>query len=105
MRDTRKLDQLVDVAELRITGNDGRRALVVTVIENTADADIVVRLLFERPDQRFGIGAAADDYGAALHGAIAGPAADFPSDDQAGNQDDGNGADRPDEKPAAREMG
>ncbi len=82
VRDPGEFDQFADGAEFRITGNDRRRAHVVAVIENAADADVIVWLHFERADQAFGGLAAADNHGAPLHHAIARPLPDEPAQDQ-----------------------
>ena len=75
-RDAGELDQLGDGAELGIAGDERRRAAVVAVVEDAADADVVVGLLLDRADQRLGRLAAADDDGAPLDRAVARPALD-----------------------------
>ncbi len=73
--DAAEIHQFGDVAELRIAGHDRRRAAVLAIVEDAADADVVVRLGFDGVDQVFGRFAAADDDGTALEPADADPAA------------------------------
>ncbi len=78
MRNTRKFDQLLYVSEFGVACHDGRRTLVITVIEDAADANVVIRLLFKCADQGFGIGSTADDDSAPLHNTIPCPTTDSP---------------------------
>ena len=95
--DAGELDQFRDIAEFRIAGDDRRRALVVAVVEDAADADVVIGLLFDRADQPFRCLAAADDHRAALHAAVARPAADHPCHDEPHGDDHA----QPDDEPQA----
>ena len=76
MRRAAELDQLGDGAELGIAGDDRRRAFVLAVVEDAADAHVVVRLRLERADQVLRRLAAADDDGAPVEEALAREAAD-----------------------------
>ncbi len=55
----RRTNQFADIPQLRIACDDRRRALIVTVIEDATDADVIVWLQFERPDEPFRCRAAA----------------------------------------------
>ena len=99
--DAGELDQFGNGAELGIAGNDRRRALVAAIVEDAADADIVVGLLFDRADQHFGRLAAADDDGAALHAAIARPA----PDEFRHHQPETEEQDEADDEPGAEQAG
>src|SRR5262249_11794633 len=71
-----EFDQFGDGAKLRVTGNDDGRTAFAAVIENAADADIVILLAFKRADQISRPLAAADDDGTPFHDAVSGPVAD-----------------------------
>ncbi len=71
----RELDQLVDGAELGKPATMRRRAVVVAVVEDAADANVGVLLRPQRIDQGLARLAAADDDGAADQAALARPAA------------------------------
>ena len=83
-------DEIGDAAELPVPGDARRRALVLPVVEDAADADVVVRLRGQRRDQVLGRLAAADDDGAALEQSLAGPAAHHAgkADTEAGEGDE-----------------
>src|SRR5690606_22201498 len=98
-------DQLVYVAELGISRHHGWRACVIAVVEDTADANVVIGLLLDRADERFGVLASADDYGPPLNAAVACPAADEPcgGKPQGEHQQQARGV--PGAQPEARELG
>ena len=103
-RDAGEFDEFRDGAELRIAGDQRRRALVVAVVEDAADADVVVGLLLDRADQRLGGLASADDHRAALDGAVARPALDHPGKQEAQAQQQDEPGHEPGAEPQARKI-
>ena len=71
-------DELGKGAKLGIASDDRWGAFIIAIIENAANANIIIRLLLERADQRFSVRATTDDYGATLHDTVSCPAADAP---------------------------
>ncbi len=69
-RHAAELNQFGHRAELGIAGDDGRRARIVTVVENAADADVAVALRLERADEFLCRRAAAHDDGATLQPSV-----------------------------------
>ena len=101
---SRERHQFGNRAELRIAGNDRRRPVILAVVEDAANADVLVRLGREREDQFFRRGAAADDDSAALEQAGPRPGANPGRDDGAKRDDCDEPEDEPDEEPAAGEV-
>lgn len=71
-----EFDQFVHCPEFRITGNHIRGPALVSIVEDPADADVVVRLMLDLPDQVLRGLPATDDDGSPFHGAVSRPVAD-----------------------------
>ena len=70
-----EFDDVVDLAEFRAAGAGIQRAVVVAVVEHAEHFDVGIILDLERLDQLFAVLVRADDDGAAIEPALAGPAA------------------------------
>ena len=102
-RDAAEIDQFGDIAELRVAGDDRRRTGVLAVVEDAADADVVVGLGLDGADQLLGRFTAADDDGAAFEPARVDPVPHQAGEGQAEGSEDEEARDVPGGHPDARE--
>lgn len=85
-RDAAEFHQVGHRSKLRVPGNDFRRTGALAVVEETADANVVVGLAFDLVDQVGGDLTATHDHRAPFQSPVPGPLTHKSGRDHAGNE-------------------